>query len=142
MESLRRAGASTPHHRASRSGGSSRSRADSRAVRGRARAALAGARADCLVLNHRLEEAAGVIERQAGRIAALEASVRNQQAETRRVRGEWEAALGRQLGELERAHGEQLRRLREQIQGIRGSRAGRQPGSQESSPPPLATAPS
>ena len=40
---------------------------------GRARAALAGARADCLVLNHRLEEAAGVIERQAGRIAALEA---------------------------------------------------------------------
>lgn len=57
----------------------------------------------------------GVIERQAGRIAALEASVRNQQAETRRVRGEWEAALGRQLGELERAHGEQLRRLREQI---------------------------
>ncbi len=109
---------------------------------GRAREALAGARADCLVLNHRLEEAAGVIERQAGRIAALEASLGNQRAETRRVREEGEAALGRQLGELERAHGEQLRRLREQIQGIRGFRAGRQPGSQETSTPPLATAPS
>jgi len=94
------------------------------------------------VLNHRLEEAAGVIERQAGRIAALEASLGNQRAETRRVREEGEAALGRQLGELERAHGEQLRRLREQIQGIRGFRAGRQPGSQETSTPPLATAPS
>ena len=97
--------------------------------------ALAGARGDCLVLNHRLEELEGVAERQAARIRTLEASLANQRAETLRVRAEGDAALARQLQELEGAHGEQLRRLREQIQGIRGFRAGRQEAALEGPAP-------